>query len=102
MSLSSLANDSELQKFVAAKELENQLTAQVDPRRVNGTDELRLASLQIHHLTNVCFDKCIESSGSSSDLSARQSTCLQNCVERFLDCTMLITNRTIQRMQQGR
>jgi hypothetical protein len=29
MSLSSLANDPELQKFVAAKELENQLTAQV-------------------------------------------------------------------------
>lgn len=30
MSLSSLANDPELQKFVAAKELENQLTAQVN------------------------------------------------------------------------
>jgi hypothetical protein len=29
MSLASLANDPELQKFVAAKELENQLTAQV-------------------------------------------------------------------------
>jgi hypothetical protein len=29
MSLSSLANDPDLQKFVAAKELENQLTAQV-------------------------------------------------------------------------
>lgn len=30
MSASSLANDPELQKFVAAKELENQLTAQVN------------------------------------------------------------------------
>ncbi len=29
MSLSSLANDPDLQKFVAEKELENQLTAQV-------------------------------------------------------------------------
>jgi hypothetical protein len=29
MSVSSLANDPDLQKFVAAKELENQLTAQV-------------------------------------------------------------------------
>jgi hypothetical protein len=29
MSLSSLSNDPELQQFVAAKELENQLTAQV-------------------------------------------------------------------------
>ena len=29
MSLASLANDPELQKFVAAKELENQLTTQV-------------------------------------------------------------------------
>ncbi|CAF0920183.1 unnamed protein product [Rotaria sordida] len=84
MSLSSLANDPELQKFVAAKELENQLTTQV------------------HHLTNICFDKCVESSGSLSDLSAKQTTCLQNCVERFLDCTMLITNRTVQRIQQGR
>ena len=44
MSLSSLANDSELQKFVAAKELENQLTAQVDSRRVNSTDLFRLCS----------------------------------------------------------
>ncbi|CAF1431666.1 unnamed protein product [Adineta steineri] len=84
MSLNSLANDPELQKFVAAKELENQLAAQV------------------HHLTNICFDKCLESSGNVSELSSRHTTCLQNCVDRFLDCTMLITNRTIQRMQQGR
>ncbi|CAF3347481.1 unnamed protein product [Rotaria socialis] len=84
MSLGSLASDPELQKFVATKELENQITAQV------------------HHLTNICFDKCLESSGSASDLSARQTVCLQNCVERFLDCSVLITNRTVQRIQQGR
>ncbi|CAF1547205.1 unnamed protein product [Adineta ricciae] len=84
MSLASLANDPELQKFVAEKELENQLTAQV------------------HHLTNVCFDKCLESNGNLSELSSRHTACLQNCVDRFLDCTTLITNRTIQRIQQGR
>ncbi|CAF4450410.1 unnamed protein product, partial [Adineta steineri] len=57
MSLNSLANDPELQKFVAAKELENQLAAQV------------------HHLTNICFDKCLESSGNVSELSSRHTTC---------------------------
>ena len=44
MSLASLANDPELQKFVAEKELENQLTAQVDYQQIR---DMSSASLSI-------------------------------------------------------
>merc|ERR1712117_133132 len=57
----------------------------------------------IHKINDVCWDTCIDSAPGSS-LSGRQQTCLTNCAERFVDTTLLVTNRfaqLAQRMQQG-
>ena len=54
---------------------------------------------QLHHLNATCFDTCITGSFSSS-LSGREETCMTNCVERFVDTTLLITNRFAQLAQK--
>lgn len=55
--------------------------------------------LQVHTFTDVCWDKCVDSPGSKLDY--RTETCLQNCVERFIDTTLAITNRFTQMVQKG-
>ena len=47
---------------------------------------------QMHHVNEVCWDICITGSPSSS-FSSREAACIPNCVERFVDTTLLITNR---------
>ena len=54
---------------------------------------------QMHHLNETCWDICITGSFSSS-LSGREETCVTNCVERFVDTTLLITNRFAQLAQK--
>ncbi len=49
---------------------------------------------QIHKITDLCWDTCIDSVGSS--LSGRNENCLKNCAERFVDTTLLVTNRFTQ------
>jgi len=46
---------------------------------------------QLHKLNELCWDTCI--GVPSSSLSSRDSTCLTNCVNRFVDTTLFITNR---------
>ena len=46
---------------------------------------------QVHKLNETCWDLCV--GNPSSSLSGREETCLTNCVDRFIDTTMLITNR---------
>ena len=46
---------------------------------------------QVHKLNENCWDLCV--GYPSSSLSGREETCLTNCVDRFIDTTMLITNR---------
>lgn len=53
---------------------------------------------QIHKLNENCWDVCIDSVGSS--LSGRNQTCLNNCVERFVDTAIFITNRFAQLTQK--
>eukprot|EP00088_Acartia_fossae_P018011 TRINITY_DN20336_c0_g1_i1.p1 TRINITY_DN20336_c0_g1~~TRINITY_DN20336_c0_g1_i1.p1 ORF type:complete len:144 (-),score=26.22 TRINITY_DN20336_c0_g1_i1:139-570(-) len=53
---------------------------------------------QVHKLNDTCWDLCVGSM--SSSLSGREETCLTNCVERFVDTTMLITNRFAQLAQK--
>ena len=48
---------------------------------------------QVHKLNEVCWDLCV--GNPSSSLSGREETCLTNCVDRFIDTTLLITNRCI-------
>lgn len=46
---------------------------------------------QLHKLNELCWDTCIRAP--SSSLTSRDSTCLTNCVNRFVDTTLFITNR---------
>eukprot|EP00092_Neocalanus_flemingeri_P098225 GFUD01125245.1.p1 GENE.GFUD01125245.1~~GFUD01125245.1.p1 ORF type:complete len:115 (+),score=55.22 GFUD01125245.1:60-404(+) len=53
---------------------------------------------QVHHLNETCWDLCV--GNPSSSLSGREETCLTNCVDRFIDTTLLITNRFAQLAQK--
>ena len=46
---------------------------------------------QVHKLNETCWDLCVGTP--SSSLSGREENCLNNCVDRFIDTTLLITNR---------
>ncbi|KAJ3590064.1 hypothetical protein NHX12_008021 [Muraenolepis orangiensis] len=80
-SSSEKAEASELQRMIAIEQQKAQFQAQV------------------HNFTDVCWDKCVDSLGSKLD--SRTSTCLVNCVERFIDTTLSITNRFTQMVQKG-
>merc|ERR1712179_66336 len=49
---------------------------------------------QVHALNDKCWDKCITSV--SNSLGGRSETCLTNCVDRFFDTTVFITQRFAQ------
>merc|ERR1719341_393728 len=53
---------------------------------------------QLHKTTEMCWDLCVGTP--SSSLSSREETCLTNCVGRFIDTTLLITNRFSQLAQK--
>ena len=53
---------------------------------------------QMHHINEVCWDICITGNPSSS-FSGREQSCLPNCVDRFVDTTLLITNRSVDTHQ---
>lgn len=58
-----------------------------------------LLNSQIHEFTDICWDKCMGKPGAKLDSSVE--TCLSNCVDRFIDTSLLITNRFAQRLQKG-
>eukprot|EP00121_Abeoforma_whisleri_P014919 Awhi_evm1s13758 len=53
--------------------------------------EIEQAKDQMHtaclSMTDKCWTKCIDTPG--SQLSSKETSCLKNCVERFLDTTVL-------------
>lgn len=53
---------------------------------------------QIHKVNDVCWDMCLGSP--SSSLSSREQTCISNCVERFVDTSVLLVNRFAQLAQK--
>jgi len=58
---------------------------------------------QIHKITDVCWDICVDNVGSS--LGRRTESCLSNCSDRFIDTTLFVTNRFAQlasKMSGGR
>ncbi|OQR68185.1 mitochondrial import inner membrane translocase subunit Tim8 protein [Tropilaelaps mercedesae] len=55
--------------------------------------------MQVHRLTNICWDKCVDKP--SSRLDGRTETCISNCVERFIDTSLTITNRFAQMLQKA-
>ncbi|KAG6802221.1 mitochondrial import inner membrane translocase subunit Tim8 [Apis laboriosa] len=58
-----------------------------------------LIQAQIHEFNDICWDKCIDKPGVKLD--SRTETCLTNCVDRFIDVSLLITNRFAQLLQKS-
>ncbi|XP_004518868.1 mitochondrial import inner membrane translocase subunit Tim8 [Ceratitis capitata] len=79
-SLSSAASDKELQEFLMIEKQKAQVNA------------------QIHEFNDICWEKCIGKPGSKLDSSTE--TCLSNCVDRFIDTSLLITQRFAQHLQK--
>lgn len=48
----------------------------------------------IHKMNDICWETCMGTPGSKLD--SRTETCISNCVERFIDSTLFITNRFAQ------
>lgn len=60
---------------------------------------MTLFTLQIHNFNEICWDKCIDKPGNKLD--SKSEICLQNCVDRFIDTSLLITNRFAQLIQKN-
>ncbi|XP_065331415.1 mitochondrial import inner membrane translocase subunit Tim8 B [Cloeon dipterum] len=56
-------------------------------------------SAQVHNFNDICWDKCVEKVGTKLD--SRSETCLVNCVDRFIDVSLFITNRFAQLLQKS-
>ncbi|TMW53416.1 hypothetical protein DOY81_001538 [Sarcophaga bullata] len=79
-SLPSSSGDKELQEFLLIEKQKAQVNA------------------QIHEFNEICWDKCIGKPGSKLDSATE--TCLSNCVDRFIDTSLLITQRFAQLLQK--
>ncbi|QKX60819.1 uncharacterized protein TRUGW13939_07965 [Talaromyces rugulosus] len=44
----------------------------------------------VHHLSEICFKKCITGGISGSQLSSKEEACSQNCVDRWMDANLSI------------
>jgi len=73
--------DAELQKFIMMQSQQAQLRE------------------SIHKLNDTCWDTCTVSA--DSKLGSRTETCLSNCVERFIDASVFMTNRFAQLLQKN-
>ncbi|KAK9708037.1 Tim10/DDP family zinc finger [Popillia japonica] len=75
------AGDKELQEFLMVEKQKAQFNA------------------QIHEFNDFCWEKCVDKPGSKLD--SKTETCLTNCVDRFIDVSLLITNRFAQLLQKS-
>lgn len=53
---------------------------------------------QINSLTEICWDKCMEKP--SSRLDGRTESCVTNCVDRFLDASIAVSQRFTSLIQK--
>ncbi|KAG8185392.1 hypothetical protein JTE90_018614 [Oedothorax gibbosus] len=74
------SNDSELEKFLTVEKVKTQFHEQV------------------HFITDICWDKCIDKPGSKLD--GKNQACLVNCVERFIDSSLILTQRFAHMLQK--
>ncbi|KAK3375019.1 Tim10/DDP family zinc finger-domain-containing protein [Podospora didyma] len=84
---------------------------QHDIERLNDKDKAELRSFitneqqrtriqsQTHNLTDMCWKKCVTGPIKSGTLDKGDSTCLANCVERFLDVN-IATMKHLSNMRQ--
>ncbi|OXU17466.1 hypothetical protein TSAR_001605 [Trichomalopsis sarcophagae] len=94
------AGNSELEEFIMVEKQKAQFNAQVTIKKFLTSYRQTIAlSTKIHEFSDLCWDKCIDKPGSKLD--GRTETCLVNCVNRFIDVSLLITNRFTQMLQKG-
>ncbi|CAG9762774.1 unnamed protein product [Ceutorhynchus assimilis] len=79
--LTGKGGDKELQEFLMVEKQKAQFNA------------------QIHEFNDFCWEKCVEKA--SNKLDSKTETCLTNCVDRFIDVSLLITNRFAQLLQKS-
>ncbi|CAH1098935.1 unnamed protein product [Psylliodes chrysocephalus] len=79
--LESKGGDKELQEFLMVEKQKAQFNA------------------QIHEFNDFCWEKCVDKP--SNKLDSKTETCLTNCVDRFIDVSLLITNRFAQLLQKS-
>lgn len=53
-----------------------------------------------HDLTETCFKKCVTGSFKNGQLDKGEQACLTNCVDRFMDVSVLAVKH-LQSMRQG-
>jgi hypothetical protein len=49
--------------------------------------------LAVHHLNEVCWQKCITSKITSGTLDKSEEACAQNCVDRWMDTSLSILQK---------
>ncbi|XP_030749957.1 mitochondrial import inner membrane translocase subunit Tim8 [Sitophilus oryzae] len=79
--LEAKGGDKDLQEFLMAEKQKAQFNA------------------QIHEFNDFCWEKCVDKP--SNKLDSKTETCLSNCVDRFIDVSLLITNRFAQLLQKS-
>ncbi|KAJ8976232.1 hypothetical protein NQ317_009729 [Molorchus minor] len=78
------------------KELQEFLMVEKQKSAVQRSGE---SLFKIHEFNDFCWEKCVDKA--SSKLDSRTETCLTNCVDRFIDVSLLITNRFAQLLQKS-
>ncbi|PLN74812.1 Tim10/DDP family zinc finger-domain-containing protein [Aspergillus taichungensis] len=63
------------------KELNQFLTSAAQKSQIQQT---------VHHLSDVCWKKCISGKISSGRLDSSEETCATNCVERWMDTNLSV------------
>ncbi|KAG8532002.1 uncharacterized protein KY384_003638 [Bacidia gigantensis] len=64
------------------------------------THEFEKAKMQenIHNLTDLCWKKCITGSIKTGQLDKTETSCTENCVQRFMDANETVIGH-LQRLQ---
>ena len=75
------AGDQELQQFVLMEQQKAQFQGQV------------------HRVTDICWDKCVDRPRDKLDY--KTESCMTNCVGRFVDVSLVITQRFQQTLQKS-
>ena len=60
-------------------------------------DQKHRLQSQIHKFTDICWEKCVDKTGSKMD--GKTESCIANCVERFLDTNLFIAKRLAEKFK---
>lgn len=55
------------------------------PSELHSSNQPTFISPVVHHLSNICWKKCITSKISGGNLDKSEQACAMNCVERYMD-----------------